>query len=541
MTVDKLIPQTQIDRKPENRDGVISNQNIPAGRPNFGEMPVQTIKPQKQESTNNQTREELLAEYNRLSGLSEQDFSNELKALQARIDEISKKQLETRYEEIHERVSIDDIDLKKLQQELSKSNLYNEEFTVDEKGVIQELLQNPKAEVDPKLINDIVDRIKLYTDESTTLKITSLLKPRSRFNQEIDAEISKQTQDFQALKAEAYRRHLTASTKESQNAEIENLVRNYTKTFRGSYFELKTLQPKNNSTETIAPAPVAVAEPGAEPEPVAAPESVAEPVAAPESVAEPVAAPESVAEPVAAPESVAEPKPKTPEKYEETQSETLLRLGYETYRENCLGREREQYKNIVDVLFTSFMRPSLQEIISTLNTYNVDLYNLKRNLQKSGIYRDLNSEHINLLDEIERAPNDQVDLIISSQGEKRKQYILEQIVEIIKTEARKGTLEIDDFTTERKKDDDRYFIQQLTKKFETDLYNPKEGEINKSRILLGIISALYEKSEANPPQYITQPGGQRLLNSDYYLRDFSKRLSEQARNLIARKQNQGTQ
>ena len=81
------------------------------------------------------------------------------------------------------------------------------------------------------------------------------------------------------------------------------------------------------------------------------------------------------------------------------------------------------------------------------------------------------------------------------------------------------------------KDDDRYFIQQLTKKFETDLYNPKEGEINKSRILLGIISALYEKSEANPPQYITQPGGQRLLNSDYYLRDLSKRLSEKARNL----------
>ncbi|NBO36621.1 hypothetical protein EBU91_03695 [bacterium] len=92
-------------------------------------------------------------------------------------------------------------------------------------------------------------------------------------------------------------------------------------------------------------------------------------------------------------------------------------------------------------------------------------------------------------------------------------------------------MEIDDFTTERKKDDDRYFIQQLTKKFETDLYNPKEGEINKSRILLGIISALYEKSEANPPQYITQPGGQRLLNSDYYLRDLSKRLSEKARNL----------
>ena len=112
------------------------------------------------------------------------------------------------------------------------------------------MLQDPKAEVDPQLINDIVDRIKLYTDGSTALKITSYLKPRSRFNQEIDAEISKQTQDFQALKAEAYRRHLKESTKERQNAEIENLVKNYTKTFRGSYFELKTLQPKNNSTET---------------------------------------------------------------------------------------------------------------------------------------------------------------------------------------------------------------------------------------------------------------------------------------------------
>ena len=57
-------------------------RTIPEGRPNLGEqIPVQTITPQEQESRNNRTREQLLAEYNRLSGLSEQDFSEELQVL----------------------------------------------------------------------------------------------------------------------------------------------------------------------------------------------------------------------------------------------------------------------------------------------------------------------------------------------------------------------------------------------------------------------------------------------------------------------------